>query len=343
MNQNPDMENKQNESDNDIRFEIKENVNIVPAKKNQNNKTTVIIVVAILLIAIVSSAVFFLVKKDDNKDNTEAETSSSQSASINYEALEDAFNSESYTNEEGQSVSVEEYKDYVQNIVNEATTTFNSNTPTTPHSIIENTTAANVNAEAEDEPTTLSYNKDKCEVIIRSFLDRSCYLEGSITDNNGTSPVAVAFDGDNFEMMTNIEGTEISVVKIDGKLYFKRTALKQYAQLTEAVMQSFGLTIDMLAFDFGDNNYDNIKNKLNSITPVTIDGKDGVCFKYDKDEGFFKFYFIDNELVQIDISNGTEIVSQFIISHFSSAIPGDMLSFKGYKEAGFVSLFADYM
>lgn len=336
MNENSDIKNNQNKEKNDISFEVKETVDIVPAEKKNNNNTPIIIIIAIVLIAIISSAIFFFVKKDDNKSSQEDEITTSSSASIDYESLENAFNSESFTNEEGQSVSSEEYKDYVQNIVSEATTILNS-TVSAPHSIVEKTTSAN------EEKTELAYNKEKCEILIKAFLDRSCYLEGALNDSNGTTPVAVAFDGDNFEMMTSLEGTEISVVKIDGKIYFKRTALKQYAQLTDAVMQSFGLSVDMLAFDFGDNNYDSMKNQLTSITPVTIDGKEGVCFRYDKNDGYFKFYFVNDELVQLDIGNETEMISQFIISHFSSAVPGDMLSFKGYKEAGFMSLFADYM
>ncbi|MBQ8210059.1 MAG: hypothetical protein IJZ35_05710 [Clostridia bacterium] len=327
----------ENEEKNDIRFEVKETVNIVPAEtKNKNNKTTVIVVIAVILVAIVCGLVFFFVQKDsDGTADTETTTSSD---SIDYEALEDAFNAESFTNEEGQSISSEEYKDYIQNIASEATTLLNENTANAnPHSIVEKTTVANENSnENQTEP---GYDKAACEALIKSYLDRSCYLEGSL-DNE---PIAVAFDGDNFEMLTSLEGMEVSLVKLDGKLYFKRTALMQYAQLTDAVMQTFGLSIDMLNFDFGDKTYEDMKNHLTSVKPVIIDGKDGVCFRYDKNGGFFNFYFADDELVQVDIGEGTEITSQFVISYFTASIPGDMLSLKGYKETGFMTMFADYM
>lgn len=341
MSENPYTENKPNKENSDINFEIKDNINIVTETKKQSNKATAIIAVSILFVVIIASVIFLLAKKDDNVGKTEDESSTAASQIIDYEEIESAFNSESFTNEEGQSVSADEYKDYVQNIVSEATTKFDNHAEATTHSIVENTTAAS--QDKNEEQTKLSYNKEKCESIIKTFLDRSCYLEGSLNDKNGTTPVAVAFDGDNFEMLTNLDGTEVSIVKVDGKVYLKRTALKQYAQLTEAVLQSFNLSVDMLAFDFGDNNYDSMKDKLTNITPATIDGKDGVCFRYDKQGDFFKFYFVDDQLIQLDVGNETTIRAQFIISYFSSAIPGDMLSFKGFKESGFVSLFADFM
>lgn len=346
MDENFNINNEQNddttassEEKPDIRFEVKETVDVVPAEtKPENKKNIIFIIIAIILVAVVCGVVlFFVTDKDDDENPTETTTVSDDT--IDYDALEDAFNSEGFTNEEGQSISAEEYKDYIQNIVSEATTVLSENNEN-PHTIVEVTINANANGEAQTEKT---YDKDACEAIVKAFLDRSCYLEGSFYDDAGATPLAAAFDGDNFEMLTNIEGTELSVVRIDNKIYFKRTALKKYAQLTDAVMQMVGLSADIFSFDFGDKTYNEMKDHLTSITSVTIDGKDGVCFRYDKNGGFFNFYFINNELVQLDVGNDTQINTQFIISHFSSSVPGDMLSFKGYEEAGFMSLFADYM
>ncbi len=329
----------ENEKQTGIRFSVKETVDIVSTENvssNKSNKTAIIILIAVVIIAIICGLILFFVNDEENNSETETTT---EPFSINYEDLENAFNSESFTNKEGQSISAEEYKDYIQSIIDEASTVLNENTGSAnPHSIVENTT--NKNTSSEDKQPVLNYDKNICESYVKAFLDRSCYLEGALVD---AGPVAAAFDGDNFEMLTSLDGTEISIIRMDGNIYFKRTALKQYAQITDAVMQMFGLSANMFSFDFGDKDYNEMKDHLTSIIPVIIDGEDGVCFRYDKNNGFFKFYFVNNKLVQLDVGEDKQIISSFIITHFSASVPGDMLSLKGYTETGFISLFADYM
>ena len=346
MDENFNINNNENESvapeteeQTGIRFSVKETVDIISTEgvsTNKSNKPAIFILIAVVIIAIVCGLVLFFVNNEENGTETETTT---EPFSINYEDLENAFNSESFTNEEGQSISAEEYKDYIQSIIDEASTVLNENTGSAnPHSIVENTT--NKNTASEDNQPVLNYDKNVCESYVKAFLDRSCYLEGALVD---AGPVAAAFDGDNFEMLTSLDGTEVAIIRIDGNIYFKRTALKQYAQITDAVMQMFGLSANMFSFDFGDKDYNEMKDHLTGITPVIIDGEDGVCFRYDKNNGFFKFYFVNNKLVQLDVGQDKQIISCFIITHFSSSVPGDMLSLKGYTETGFVSLFADYM
>ncbi len=337
MEDNFNINNENSEEKSTIRFDVKETVDIVSTENtDKKSKPAIIIVIAVILVAVVCGLVFYFAGSKDATSSEEETTTDLYS--IDYNALESAFNEENFTNEEGASISAEEYKEYVQNIVSEATTALNDSLlSANPHTIVEKTTVPG------EETTKSAYDMASCEALVKAFLDRSCYLEGSLTDAGGSTPVAVAFDGNNFEMLTNLDGTEVAIIKIDGKLYFKRAALKQYAQLTDAVMQTFGLSVDMLTFDFSDKNYDSMKDSLTSITDVTIDEKDGVCFRYDKNGGFFNFYFIDNQLVQLDVGESSQVNSQFIISYFTASVPGDMLSLKGYKETGFMTLFADFM
>ncbi len=336
---NNEQSSPETEEQTGIRFSVKETVDIISTESvstNKSNKPAIFILIAVIIIAIVCGLVLFFVNNKENDTETETTT---EPFSINYEDLENAFNSESFTNEEGASISAEEYKDYIQSIIDEASTVLNENTGSAnPHSIVENTT--NKNSASEDKQPVLNYDKNICESYVKAFLDRSCYLEGALVD---AGPVAAAFDGDNFEMLTSLDGTELSVMRVDGNIYFKRTALKQYAQITDAVMQMFGLSANMFNFNFGDKDYNEMKDHLTGVIPVIIDGEDGVCFRYDKNNGFFKFYFVNNKLVQLDYGEDEQIISSFIITHFSSSVPGDMLSLKGYTETGFISLFADYM
>lgn len=312
---NPDSKGKENKN---IRFDVNGQLDIVPAPaENRNNKAIIIALISVIIaVSVCIMGVFLSDKKTD--DSTDAEVSSEYGA----EEYGNVSEHEIITDEEVQS--------------HEHSTLLNKDTADAkPDNKVESTAKPD-NSTITAQP---SYDKSACETSIRAYFNRYFYYEGMLNNEHSE----MAFDGDNFEMITNINGTEISILKIDGKLYFKRTALKQYAQLTDAVMQTLGLSIDKINFDSEDTNYEAMKDCLTEIKTVTFDGKDGVCFRYDKNNNFFKFYFIDNKLVKIETGKANEIRSTFVISVFIPSIPGDMLSLKGYEETGFMSLFADYM
>lgn len=339
MNFNNENEEVNTEESNDnVLFDVENTVDVVSVESvKKNNKTTIIIVVAVILVAIVCGLIFFLTRSSDGEDSAvDAQTeSASVHDDIDYQALENALEAESFTDTEGQQISKEEYAEHIQSIVSEATTTINENVGSVSPVII---------GDSDDSDSEELEISDVCTAQVQGFLDRSCYMEGAIYDAAGGSPVTIAFDGDNFEMATNLEGIEISVLRLDGVIYFKRTALNQYAELTDAVMEMFGLSTDLFDFDLGEVDYNTIKDKLVGITAVTVNGQDGVCYEYNKTESeFFKFYFVNDKLVELDIGTDGQVDTQFIITEFSLAVPGNMLTLKGYESAAFLSMFADLM
>ncbi len=339
MNFNKENEEINNEEVNEnVLFDVENTVGVVPVEESKKNNKTTLIIVAVILVAVICGLVFFFTQKggDDSAADVEAEvTDTSFWGDIDYQALEDALEEESFTDTEGQQISKDEYAEYIQSIVNEATTTISEDVGSVSPVIIGDGNAS------DSKELEVS---DVCTAQVKGFLDRSCYMEGALYDEAGGSPITIAFDGDNFEMATNLEGIEVSVLRIDGAIYFKRTALKQYCELTDAVMEMFGLSMDLFDFDFGDVDYDAIKDNLVGITAVTVNGQEGVCYEYNKTESdFFKFYFVNDELVELDIGTNGQVDTQFIMSKFSLSIPGDMLTLKGYESAAFLSMFADLM
>lgn len=318
----------------------------------KKSKLPVILLVCVLIIAIAAGVIIYLVKNkqpDDTPANNEVSTGDN-TVYPDSEALMDYFNeamSETLTNAQGNVISKEEYIQSVQQQIQEATTTLSADIGVTSPYVIEEPTTTQSGSSSSSGSTTAQNTAltEKAEAQIRAFFDRSCYIQGALYSMNEGDPMAMSFDGDNFEVLTNLDGTEVSIVKLDGKMYIKRPALKQYIELTDAVMNLMGISPDDFNFSFSDVGYDDIKKNLVATYDVKIDGKDGVCLQYkNSDNRIFKFYAAEDSLRQIDICDEDgNVDSQITISYFSETIPGDQLTLKGFTESSIAAMFADLM
>lgn len=318
----------------------------------KKSKLPVIILVCVLIVAIAAGVIIYFVKNkqpDENPANGEVSTGDN-TIYPDSQALMDYFNeamSESLTDEQGNVIAKEDYIQSVQQQIQEATTTLSADIGVTSPFVIEEPTTQNSASSSSSGSTTAQNTvlSKKAEAQIRAFFDRSCYIQGALYSMNEGDPMAMSFDGDNFEVLTNLDGTEVSIVKLDGKMYIKRPALKQYIELTDAVMNLMGISPDDFNFNFSDVGYDDIKKNLVATYDVKIDGQDGVCFQYkNSDSRIFKFYAAGDSLKQIDICNEDGTVdSQISISYFSETIPGDQLTLKGFTESSIAAMFADLM
>lgn len=322
-------------------------VKINPESK-KNKKLPIIIIVCVLVIAIVAGVIVYAVKKGGGKpngDNIVDEPSSAETLqSFDEQQLMSYFDkqmSEGLTNEEGVSISKEEYIADIQQKVQEATTVLSTDVGNSSHYVItENTTAPITNGTTASDKDQV----DKAQAQIKAFFNRSCYMRGALYADGVGDPMSMAFDGDNFEVLTNLDGTEVSILRLDGTLYLKRPALKQYVELTDSVMDVIGISADDFNFSFGTKNYDDMKSKLIGTYDIAVDGANGVCHRYESEEQIFNFYSVDGELKQIDICDSDGVIdSQLTIDYFSESIPGDQLTLKGFESTGIMVLFADLM
>lgn len=349
MDENMNNENMQNNEMNgsDIRFDVENKVEVVSAdsaKKKKNNMLPVIIAAAVLLVAVICGIIwFFAGNGSDNKtptDESTTEDSYNDSALLLY--IEQNME-EDLTDEEGQSISREEYVSKVQQIVSEATTTVSADVGSyNPNTIVEVTTNA---ADSEDSDVgNNTADTEPAQNAIKAFLNRSCYIKGAMYGGGVGDPLVMSIDGNNFEALTNLDGTEVSILSLDGTLYIKRPATKQYLEMTDTVMDLVGISPDDFSMNFGTADYETMQKRLTKTYKVTINGEDGVCSEYQNEDQIYKFYTIGDSLKEIDICDGDgNVITQLVIDYFSEVIPADQLTLKGYTASSITVIFADMM
>lgn len=334
------------ENNNNVNFSADESITVVEAKKdNGSKKLPVIIVICILVIALIAGILIFALgdKGDENENLPDAEIST-EATTNPYQDLINSALAETITDTEGNTIKREEYVEQLQQQLEAATTQLNQYVGSeSPNQIVENTTSAQSGA-VQETTTANTQQVNKAEAQIKAFFDRKCYIQGALYSGNTGDPLSISFDGDNFEALTNLDGIEISMMKLDGAMYIKRPALNQYVEFTDSVMKFMGFEEGELNFSFGETSYDSMKSKLKKTYDVTINGKPGVCYLYESDTQQFRFYSEDGELRQIEIYDAThELVSQISVSFFSSSIPADQLTLKGYTKTGLGTIFADVL
>ena len=330
-----------------VDFSAGDIVTVVAGEDKKKNNLPVIIAACLLAVVVVIAAVLYFVKSaDDNKDNDDTPVSQSQEDNANHqhspydELLNEAL-TEVITDVQGNVVDREEYIENIKQQVQEATTTLSNDVGTeSPNQIVENTTQAVGNGtEAEDKEQV-----DKAKAQIQAFLDRSCYIQGAMYAGGTGDPLAMSFNGDEFEILTNLDGTEVSIMRVDGVMYIKRPATKQYVELTDTVMDMLGLDPEMFNYSIGGADFSTMQSNLFATYDVTVNGEKGVCHEYVNNEQTFRFYSVDGQLKQIDTCDASgEVASQIIVSYFSESIPGDQMTLKGYEKSSSTALFADML
>ncbi|MBR3869566.1 MAG: hypothetical protein IKM66_09660 [Clostridia bacterium] len=346
------MENNNNipENQNNVNFETFDNFTVVEQKdEKKSNKLPIIIIICVLSVALLAGIALYIAKSiDKDPGNTPAVEDSTEEHSNEPDKMEEFLNQamqEKITNEHGSEISREEYITLLQQQIAEATTILGQNVgSTSPHKIEEKTTTTNTTTgNSQTEPTTSKKQNEKVDAQIKAFFNRSFYIQGAFYSGNTGDPLYMSMDGENFEVLTNLDGTELSFLKLGNTMYLKRPAVHQYAELTQSFFDALGMDPGMMQFNFGSTKYDDVKDKF-SVSDITINGKPGVCYYYKNAEQSFKFYATNDELKQIEIydADGT-IASQFAIDYFSESIPGDQLTLKGYEKTGMGTLFADLM
>lgn len=332
------------ENENSVNFSANEEITPVKAEEESKSKRLPLVITAcVLVIAVIVGAVIYFTTSDGNHGNNHEHATDDgiwdEQKLLSY--FDSQLSDEELTDEEGASVSRQEYIKIIQKKVQEATTTLGSNVGTkSPVAIVENTTAAI----KQGVTASNTEQADKALAQIKAFFDRSCYFEGALYSSGEGNAMAMSLDGDNMETLANLDGTEVSLLKLDGKLYLKRPAMKQYVEFTDAVTKMMGFSIDDLQFDFGATSYEKMQNKLVASYDVTVDGKDGVCYRYAGTDRTFNFYSVDGELKQITTTDTNGVVdTEIYISKFSESIPGDQLTLKGFTQASLMTMFADFM
>ena len=328
-----------------VDFSAGDIITVVAQNDKKKNNLPVIIAACVLAVVVILAVVLFFVKSADKKepDNTEIQ-SQEDSGNHYHNSYEDLFNealTEVITDVQGNVIDREEYIENIKQQVQEATTTLSNDVGTeSPNQIVENTTQAVGNGtQAENKEQV-----DKAKAQIHAFFERSCYIQGAMYSGGTGDPLAMSFNGDEFEILTNLDGTEVSIMRVAGVMYIKRPATKQYVELTDSAMDMLGLDPEMFNLSIGGADFTDMESKLYATYDITLNGEKGVCHEYVNSGQTFKFYSVDGQLKQIDTCDESgEVVSQIMVSYFSESIPGDQMTLKGYEKSSITALFADML
>lgn len=179
----------------------------------------------------------------------------------------------------------------------------------------------------------------KIQQSLTAFFSGKFYYDGVMYAEDGSATkLKMAVNGSDLEAIMYDSGMNINMgfMQLDGKTYIVNTDNKQYLEFTAELGEMFG--IDMNDLKLGDLSklFSAKKSTPDAQYSTTVNGKNATCYEYvseDKSTST-KFYFVGDELVEMDQSNadGTN-ESRTMISQFSYSIPSDMLTLNGLSPA----------
>lgn len=174
---------------------------------------------------------------------------------------------------------------------------------------------------------------------LTAFFSGKFYYDGIMYAADGSATkLKMAVNGSDIEAVMYDSGMNINMgfMQLDGKTYIVNTDNKQYLEFTAELGEMFG--IDMNELKLGDLTklFSAKKSTPDAQYSTTVNGKNATCYEYVSDDKSTstKFYFVGDELVEMDQANadGTN-ESKTMISQFSYSIPSDMLSLNGLTPA----------
>lgn len=327
-NQPDDIINGEFEFD-EVSFDADEITVVKGNEENPKAKIPFIVAICILSVTLIAGIVFYAVKGDKTTPPAGEELSSDDGG----------YNIDDYYAEMNTD---EEYISWRDQILAEATTMLNNYVGSySPNNIVEPST--DPSSSQEDLPTANTQQTSQAETLINSFFEKKFYIKGAMYDEKGPGDAfTISCDGNDVEAMGNLDGFEIAMMRLDGVVYFKRPALRQYVVLSDALMSFMGLEADFFEFEFSTTT--DMQNHLVSVYDVTINKKPGVCYFYKTDDQQFKFFIQDGTIIQIEQFDGEgNPVTQMAIDYYSTSVPADHLTLKGYSETTFGTFFGDML
>lgn len=172
------------------------------------------------------------------------------------------------------------------------------------------------------------------------------YVEGrEYTSYDGTeSPLKFATNGINSEIFTDLDGTEIGMMILDGEMYIVFN--EGYLKLSKTLM-------DMIDVDVNEYNFDSsfIRTLFDDNAKATVksvkddDGKKVTRTTYTCDRGDIKAFSDGDKLLRVEVYPvGGDTPSEiFYFDSITGTVPDNMLSTAKLKKKNIVSFFTEFM
>lgn len=203
---------------------------------------------------------------------------------------------------------------------------------------VEETSAEPVSATIPDLTADIS---EKIAASIIAYMSGQYYIDGYMTAGDGTvTDINIAISGKDFYTTTEMEGMSVSILYKSGKIYFINNEQKKYLEFSDLMLDNYDVDFSEL---------EEIADYLN-LTQYNFTGFERYadtenyeyadCFKYYNDDMTVIFYFVNEELKQVDMGNGDGVInSSTHINEFSPEVPADTMSLAGLSRSSLLGFF----
>lgn len=184
--------------------------------------------------------------------------------------------------------------------------------------------------------------KDRIISTIAAFFSGRYYIDGSMISGGDKNPFELAMNGSDYQVFSELDGKDISIMQLEGKTYMLNPDTKKYAELTPSFQKMTGINADDLKFDFNSSGFD--ADKPSAVKKAVFNGNEADCYIYTSARSHIEFIADENEIMQMTVFNSDGTPATIIIAdEFSAVIPEEMLNFKGYSKTNMISFITSLM
>ena len=180
--------------------------------------------------------------------------------------------------------------------------------------------------------------------MMNAYIDGQYYLHGVMDSNSEPMEIKLAISGKNLQTSMQVEGFDLSIMYLNGNMYFVDNSTKIYLALTDLLMNS--MDVDMSEMEeiteylsLEAYNFTEFKEGQ-----IEIKGETANYYTFYNDEMSVAFAFINNELKQVNYGDGYgNVSSTMTVYDFSPQIPSGMLTLSGLRgtsAAAFITTYA---
>lgn len=177
---------------------------------------------------------------------------------------------------------------------------------------------------------------------IEAYVSGTYYISATMVEDGVETSMDMAVRGKDFQTTMDMDGMLLSVLYMNGSVYFVNEDDKTYMEFSNAQMKLFGVDLSEMEELTESLNLSGYDFKGMEQTQTELGGYTADCYRYYTDDVSVWFYFIGDEMKQIDFGDADgNIASTLTIQAFSPTIPGNMLSLSGLKKSDMMSFFTD--
>lgn len=183
---------------------------------------------------------------------------------------------------------------------------------------------------------------DAVASAIVAYMSGQYYIDGVMESDGTQTEMKLAISGKDFYTTAEIEGMTVSIFYKDNKIYFINDDTKQYILLSDVLMDQVDVDLSEMAelteyLNLTQYNFTGYEQYTSSVG-----GREADCFKYYNDEMSVVFYFVGDELKQVDMGNSDGVTASTItVNDFSPDIPDGMMSLNGLTKTTLVGFFGE--